>query len=204
MSASTSRLVERKQDFVRTEIWNAALDLFIQNGYEATTVEEIARRAGISRRTFFRYYASKDDLMVKAVDVYGDLLAASIRDAPPVLPPLEILRRAVVHVAEFVVAQPRVRDTMHIATTSAAARGAQLAEMAVVEDRLAREFAKAIGPRGRRGHTPRLMASVTLAVLSVTFRAWFQQPPSRVGEQVEDILSTLTGLFVVPRTRKPK
>ena len=199
MPASTPRLLARKQDFVRTEIWNAAVDLFSTNGYEATTVEEIAQRAGVSRRTFFRYYASKDDLMVKAIDTYGDLLAASIRDAPPNLAPLEIVRRAVVHVAEFVVAQPRVRETMHIATTSAAARGAQLAELALVEVRLSNEYAKVIRARARDVHTPRLMAALTVSVLNLTFHAWSERQPGRVADLIAEILDALTHLFVPPQ-----
>lgn len=59
-----------QQTFVRDEMWAVAVDRFIAHGYEATTVEEIAAAAGVSRRTFFRHYSSKDDLMVKAIDTY--------------------------------------------------------------------------------------------------------------------------------------
>jgi AcrR family transcriptional regulator len=52
-------LQERKQELVRSELFNAAWQLFGERGYEATTVAEIAAAAGVSRRTFFRYYASK-------------------------------------------------------------------------------------------------------------------------------------------------
>src|SRR5262245_52163615 len=99
----------RKQDFVRGEIWNAAVDLFATKGYDRTTVEEIADAAGVSRRTFFRYYASKDDLMVKAIDSYGDLLTTAVRSATPGAAPLEIVRQVVTRVAEAVIVQPRVR-----------------------------------------------------------------------------------------------
>ena len=51
-------LQERKQELVRAELFNAAWQLFGERGYEATTVAQIAAAAGVSRRTFFRYYAS--------------------------------------------------------------------------------------------------------------------------------------------------
>ena len=64
----------KKQDLVRHEIWTAAVDLFYAEGFDAVTVEQIAERAGVSRRTFFRYYASKDDLMGSTLKAYGECL----------------------------------------------------------------------------------------------------------------------------------
>ena len=61
-------LQERKQELVRAELFNAAWQLFGERGYEATTVAQIAAAAGVSRRTFFRYYASKEDVLVETSD----------------------------------------------------------------------------------------------------------------------------------------
>jgi AcrR family transcriptional regulator len=184
----------RKQDFVRGEIFGAAIGLFSTHGYEATTVEQIATAAGVSRRTFFRYFASKDDLMVTAIDSYGDLLTTAIRGAGTNAAPLQIVRHAVTHVAETVVTQPRVRETMTISKKSMAARRAQLAELEVVTDRITREFARVLGRRARSPHTARLMASLTIAALSQTFRTWYDQQPRRVGDIVDDILDSITEL----------
>ncbi|WP_346017142.1 TetR family transcriptional regulator [Pseudenhygromyxa sp. WMMC2535] len=57
-------LRERKKDQTRDALARAAFDLFQTKGYEATTVAEIARAANVSRRTFFRYYATKDALLL--------------------------------------------------------------------------------------------------------------------------------------------
>lgn len=72
-----------------------ALDLFRRNGFDATTIDDVAAAAGIGRRTFFRYYASKNDL------VWGDFEGrlAEFRDrlaALAALPMMDALRRAVV------------------------------------------------------------------------------------------------------------
>jgi TetR/AcrR family transcriptional regulator, regulator of mycofactocin system len=54
---------ERRRDFVRLEIEKAGMDLFAQCGYDAVTVQDIADAAGIGRRTFFRYFQSKEELL---------------------------------------------------------------------------------------------------------------------------------------------
>jgi AcrR family transcriptional regulator len=57
-TARAAGLRRRKRELVRDEIARAAWDLFGSQGYEAATVDEIARAAGVSRRTFFRYFSS--------------------------------------------------------------------------------------------------------------------------------------------------
>src|SRR5437899_1533793 len=53
---SVPTLQARKQRLVRDAIWDAAIDLFAQEGFDETTVDDIARAAGVSRRSFFRYF----------------------------------------------------------------------------------------------------------------------------------------------------
>jgi AcrR family transcriptional regulator len=195
MAHAGNGLQVRKQDFVRGEIWNAAVDLFAKKGYDGTTVEEIADVAGVSRRTFFRYYASKDDLMVKAIDSYGDLLATAVRGATSDARPLEIVRHVVTRVAEAVIVQPRVRDNMAISTKSPAARRAQLAELEIVTERIAGEYARVLGRRARKGYAAPLMAALTMTVLTQAFRTWYERHPPSIGRIVDEILASMTDLL---------
>jgi Transcriptional regulator len=64
-------LQERKQEFARNAIWDSAIDLFFEKGFDETTVDEIAVRAGTSRRSFFRHFESKSDLMAQPVVEWG-------------------------------------------------------------------------------------------------------------------------------------
>ena len=77
-----SRLQERKQELVREELSRAAWALFRKEGYEATTVTEIARKAGVSRRTFFRYYASKEDVVVETSDELAEEVLVALAHRP--------------------------------------------------------------------------------------------------------------------------
>ncbi|GGF51073.1 TetR family transcriptional regulator [Marmoricola endophyticus] len=60
----------------------AAVDLFTEQGYDATTVTEIAERAGVTKSTFFRHFPDKRELLVAGQDALSELLADGIREAP--------------------------------------------------------------------------------------------------------------------------
>jgi AcrR family transcriptional regulator len=68
-----------KKQQAREALFNAALDLFFKKGFEQTTVDEIADQAVVSRRTFFRYYASKEDVLVAWMDDMGLRMQEDLR-----------------------------------------------------------------------------------------------------------------------------
>jgi AcrR family transcriptional regulator len=86
-------LRERKKQKTRWAIQEHALRLFAEQGYDATTVDQIAAAAEISPSTFFRYFPTKEDLVV--MDEYDDMFIEGMRTLPPELPPLTALRRLV-------------------------------------------------------------------------------------------------------------
>jgi AcrR family transcriptional regulator len=77
---------------------DAASELFLENGYAKTTVDQIAQRAGVSRATFFNYFAGKADLLWLDLDASLALLPAALRDASD-RPPVEAVGAALVAVA---------------------------------------------------------------------------------------------------------
>ena len=79
----------------RSEIEHIALDLFTRQGFETTTVDEIASAAGIGRRTVFRYYASKNDIPWGAFDDQLDRMRATFAGLPADLPVMTGVRIAV-------------------------------------------------------------------------------------------------------------
>lgn len=89
-------LVERRKAATRMEIARAAAGLFMRNGLRATRAEDIARAAGIAPRTFYRYFASKEESLGPLFAAGAQRWADAVRDAPAGLPAPEALRRAVV------------------------------------------------------------------------------------------------------------
>lgn len=89
-------LRERKKQKTRWAIQEHAVRLFAQQGYDATTVEQIAEAAEVSPSTFFRYFKTKEDVVVE--DRYDPLLIAAIDSAPGGLTPLQLMGHALTSV----------------------------------------------------------------------------------------------------------
>jgi AcrR family transcriptional regulator len=86
-------LRERKKAKTRAAIQEHALRLFREQGYEATTVEQIAEAAEVSPSTFFRYFPTKEDVV--AYDAFDPVMLEAWRAQPAGLPPITALRRAI-------------------------------------------------------------------------------------------------------------
>jgi AcrR family transcriptional regulator len=89
---SSSGLRERKKQRTRWAIQAHAMRLFAQQGYDATTVEQIAEAAEVSPSTFFRYFKTKEDVVIH--DRYDDMMMAGIKAAPAELGPVGAMRHA--------------------------------------------------------------------------------------------------------------
>jgi AcrR family transcriptional regulator len=85
-------LRERKKAKTRAAIQEQALRLFREQGYDATTVEQIAEAAEVSPSTFFRYFGTKEDVVI--YDALDPILIEAWRSQPPELGPVEAIRRA--------------------------------------------------------------------------------------------------------------
>lgn len=101
-------LRERKKARTKVAIQEAALRLFAERGYQATTVEQITEAAGVSRATFFRYFTGKADVVL--YDVTDLLLVDALGNAPGDEHPVHALRTAIRSVAEQESVQHRTAD----------------------------------------------------------------------------------------------
>lgn len=85
-------LRERKKAATRDAIQKQAMRLFLEQGYQSTTVEEIAEAAGVSHMTFFRYFPTKEDVVM--ADEYDPFIAEMIASRPAAEPDVAKVRRA--------------------------------------------------------------------------------------------------------------
>ena len=87
-------LREQTRGVVRSLLGRSALDLFVERGYDKTTLDEVAAAAGVSRRTLFNYFQSKEDLVLSGLAEQGDQLAERFASRPPGEDPWTSLRFA--------------------------------------------------------------------------------------------------------------
>jgi AcrR family transcriptional regulator len=91
-SSLPTGLRERKKAKTRAAIRDHAMRLFEDQGYAETTVDQIAEAADVSQSTFFRYFPTKEDVIL--ADDFDPLIVAALRAQPPEIPPIEAIRRS--------------------------------------------------------------------------------------------------------------
>jgi AcrR family transcriptional regulator len=192
-SASAS-LKARKQQVVREALSAAAEKLFLSNGFEETTVEQIAQTAGVSRRTFFRYYKSKEDVMVERSDRFGELLLTELAARPLDEPPLLAIRNALVPAVETGLAErDLVRYIIRLLRETSALRRAMMEHRNRLEERIAALMAQRLSV-AYNDNTPMLLAFVTRALHDAAFNAWYDNEIDDVAGLVDDLICRLCGL----------
>ncbi|MFJ4422375.1 TetR/AcrR family transcriptional regulator [Streptomyces galilaeus] len=82
MAQKPTPLREQTRSVVRALLAKTALELFAAKGYDDTTLEEIAAAAGVSKRTLFNYFRSKEDLALNGLSEQGELIAARLAERP--------------------------------------------------------------------------------------------------------------------------
>lgn len=183
-------LNERKQALVRDTIWEAAIDLFAEKGFDETTIDDIAAAAGTSRRSVFRYFESKSDFMAQAIVAYGSSLTDAIRSCPSSYSPAEVLRHTLLEVARTSASNPRSKKVMEIGAKYPAARQAQIARLAEIQDQVAEAFAERF-KRGKNRTMARVLAALTHSLLGVTFQNWAESGEGDIARTLDHVLEAL-------------
>jgi TetR/AcrR family transcriptional regulator, regulator of mycofactocin system len=161
----------RKKARTRLAIQDAALDLFADQGFEATTVEQIAERADVSPSTFFRYFGTKADIILSDHDRQLGQLCREIRSQPRQIGELEAMRRALQ--AAWV---PYIDPVRTIRTERAVARSAYLCGVGYnVGRRWTEEVGAALAERRGDPHAIEeclMVARTTMGVFGSAVEAW--------------------------------
>ncbi|WP_275947077.1 TetR/AcrR family transcriptional regulator [Streptomyces sp. T21Q-yed] len=172
-------LRERRRLATQTDIEDAALDLFERQGYERTTVQEIAAAAGVSQSTFFRHFATKEDAALGPNRAFESALVARLGDTKAGVLTFRDVEEAVAGVLGALSADPgdvigRMRRVRGLLTRDMALRSAALRREAEQCQRFQRLLADATG-----AETVDLRARVMAETVSATLRAAFDEWVSR-------------------------
>ncbi|MEU9786094.1 TetR family transcriptional regulator [Streptomyces phaeochromogenes] len=178
-TASRPGLRELKKQRTRDALVRAALELFTTQGYERTTVDEIVEAVDVSQRTFFRYFAGKEDAAFAVQEMAESHFVEAVRGRPPHEPPLEALRRAVMaswdtigEAIEAVIPLELHMRAFQLIESTPALLAAHLRRQEGLEEELARVIAEREGLDVDTDPRPRVAMAVFGGVMRLTGRLW--------------------------------
>ncbi|MFE6697682.1 TetR family transcriptional regulator [Streptomyces sp. NPDC057718] len=169
-------MAQRKRQLVSDELTESALQLMAQEGFDAVTVDAIAAAAGVSKRTFFRYFASKEDVVVQFLADMGAGMHAELAARPAADPPSTALRHAVwvamAACADGAEHSGRALRVVQLILRTPALRARFLEHQAQWRDDLAVETARRRGLDPEADLYPRLAAGAALVAFDTVLRRW--------------------------------
>jgi len=174
----------------------AALELYTERGYEQTTVGDIAERAGLTARTFFRYFADKREVLFARGDELQNVVRSAAVDAPESSPPMTVVAAVLDVIAELVGADrghSRRRQAVIDATPELQER--ELIKLA----RLAIVLRDGLRERGVSDPEAGLAAETGIAIFRVAFERWIHDPDEReLADVMREATARLESLVAPP------
>ncbi len=179
-SGAEPTLRDRQKEAVRQELHEAAVELFRQGGFAATSVDQIARRAGVSRSTFFRYFGSKEAIVAAETDEGGLIFIEALAARPADEGRMEALENALVELAETMRTDER-RDEMIVLEQIIASDRSLTAAREAAGARWRHEVARALAVRAGRAEpdVEDVLAAAILSQITELVRARWQTGEGR-------------------------
>jgi TetR/AcrR family transcriptional regulator, regulator of mycofactocin system len=162
-----------------------ALQLFSDQGFSATTMDEIAAAVGVGTRTLFRYYPSKNDIVWGEFSSHLERLRAELAQADPDVPLLDALRRAVLSFNDYGEAElPELRIRMTLITSVPALQAHSMLRYREWSAVVAEFVAARIGG-SPEDHVPQVIADAALAAATATYRHWIRNPEAELLTELD-------------------
>jgi AcrR family transcriptional regulator len=152
------------------------MQLYFEQGFEQTTVAEIAEQAGLAERTFYRHFADKREVLFWGASALQEALVDGVAHAAPALTPLAAVAQALEATCDMFEEHPvSVRQRQAIIAANPELQERELIKLAV----LAAAIADALRGRGVKEPTASLAAEAGIAVFRIAFESWVRQTKAR-------------------------
>jgi AcrR family transcriptional regulator len=179
----------RWQPGAQGRLEQAAFELYGERGYENTTVEEIAERAGLTKRTFFRYFTDKREVLFSGAQWLEELFVGGVAEAPASATPLDAVAAAFDRVGPmFEERREFARRRQQIIASNPELQERELIKLAS----LSRAVAGALHRRGVGDPTAILTAEAGVTVFRVAFERWVDEANQQsllelMGEALDEL-----------------
>jgi AcrR family transcriptional regulator len=178
----------------RRRLAEAAFALYVERGFENTTVAEIAKRAGLTERTFFRHFADKREVLFGGASALEKAVVSAVAGAPASAPPLEAVAAGLEATGAVLPDSSVARRRQGIIAANAELQERELIKLAS----LAKALAGALRKRGLDEPAASLTAEVGMAVFRVAFERWIDERNDRdLSELVRESMDELQALTAV-------
>jgi AcrR family transcriptional regulator len=173
----------------RGRLVEAAFALYSERGYEQTTAAEIAKRAGLTERTFFRHFTDKREVLFWGGTELQELMVGAVKEVPDSATPMEMVAAALAAISSvFQERQDGSRQRQAIIATSTELQERELIKLAS----MATALADVLRVRGVPAEVAGLSAEVGLAVFRVSFERWLHNTEHRelshyIGESLDGL-----------------
>lgn len=176
----------------------AAVDLFTEQGYDATTVAEIAERAGVTRSTFFRHFSDKREVLVAGQEALSQLLVEGITEAPEGASPLEAVAVGLERASS---AMGPMNRELGPRLKAAVAASSELQERDALKSvGLAAAMTAALIARGVPDPTAHLAAELGLLAFKSGYAQWSEADRDDPTELAQHALAALKDLHTAATT----
>jgi AcrR family transcriptional regulator len=178
----------------RGRLEQAAMALYAEQGFENTTVAEIAERAGLTERTFFRHFTDKREVLFSGSGEFQELLVSNVANAPGSLTPIDAAAEGLLATAAML----QEREELARQRARIIAANAELQERELIKfSSLSTALADTLRGRGVTEPAASLTAEVAMAVFRTAFERWIDQAGGPdLPQQIRDSLDELTALTV--------
>ncbi|RKS77177.1 TetR family transcriptional regulator [Actinomadura pelletieri DSM 43383] len=185
--AESAGLRERKKQRTRLALTDAALELFVSQGYEATTIDEIVAAVEVSQRTFFRYFATKEDVVMSFLGEHDRTLTEALAARPPGERPFTALYESMrVVLRSIATGDPadsaRFRRVRRVIEATPSLVAAQMARHGVAAETLAAEIARREDVDPVADLRPKIVVAFFMSATKIAFEDCARQDIWDIGQ----------------------
>jgi AcrR family transcriptional regulator len=171
-TGAPTSLRDRTRQLASQEILDTALRLFTEQGYDTTTIAQIAREAGVSQRTLFRYFGTKEDLLGTDQDRFGRVLTETIREQPAEAGIWDVLRAGIAAVLALHDSRQQALERFRLLHHTASLRAGYLEKRLRFQDDLLPLVEPRMSSRGNAAQAARALIATAFACLDAASITW--------------------------------
>jgi AcrR family transcriptional regulator len=165
------------------------MELYAERGYEQTTVAEIAQRAGLTERTFFRHFADKREVLFSGSEKLQEAIVSAVESAPASAAPIEAVAAGIETGSDYLTDREYSRRRQAIIAANPTLQERELIKMAA----LASAIAAGLRKRGVTEPAASLTAEAGTAVFRIAFERWLQETKKDLRAVIRESMEELRG-----------